>query len=239
MPRRTTEIEMTMFPFLSVLCAVIGILMLVMVAIIGTRAVGLGAAGAEREAGISSTDSKTLRAELRELTRRLNQCRRKHQQVRAAQRELLDLLAAGQDAADAQTPGLEGRSEGTELGAPEKVWLVPDPQNSSTKAPVLVEVKADGFLVYPARTFYPLADLQRPNSPLGEWLGRMDRAREGRYPVLLLRPSGVAAYEKLHLHLLQHYGEGAQVGDAGVRKSRIDFGLEPFSQDWSVVTGSP
>jgi hypothetical protein len=237
--RRRSEIEFSMFPFLSVLCAVIGILMLLLIAVMSTRVIATDASmwpGGTEEAlelqtpGISEEQYEALTGEVEQLGRRLAECDARRRQLAQLRARLDGLIAGKEDLAQLGPAGM--RREGTRLGMPEAVRVVPDPTRTVSKTPILVEVDAFGYTVYPGRTKYAGDELDRGDSPLRRFLDQVDAARQRQYLVLLLHPSGVASYDRLRQFLHGQYGEDVRVGGKLQRKSRIDLGVEPFSDRW-------
>ena len=102
-----------------------------------------------------------------------------------------------------------------------------------TKTPIAVEINAEGFVVHPEKRQYPLEDLKDKRSPLQEFLQGVDRAREKQYLLLLIHPNGIGAYVQLNTHLVETYPseDPREKGEL----SRIDIGVEPFSQDWTLI----
>lgn len=250
--RRTSEVELSMFPFLSVLCVVIGILMLFMIAIIGTRILkaeavervaagrlpGPDGSGGGESAGPSVPDDQHqgLSAEIERLAGRLaaqkNECR----ELRGLQTQLEDLIEMKRDELDglaAVAPG--GFRSGRALGLPEKVKVVPDTTREVRKKPILVEVTAAGYVVHPEQAEYAVDQLARGDSPLRKFIQRVDAVREREYLLLLVHPNGVTSYKKLRGCLRDNYPEQVRVGVYQVTKTRIDVGVEPFSPDWRVM----
>jgi len=122
---------------------------------------------------------------------------------------------------------------------------VPDPTRKVSKKPIVVEVKAEGFVVHPDRpihpekTEYPLKELDLTNSPLQGFIKRVDGARQKTYLLLLLHSNGIGSYRKLRKYLLDNHNETVKplgVLGPGVIKSRIDLGYEPFSREWLLLT---
>ena len=103
--RRATEIEVSMFPFLSVLCAVIGILMLFMIVIISARVMEAGLVRQDgghdptrltdlQQAGIDEEHYQAIQERLQQLNVRLQQRRQKYRELHAAHLQLVDLIGS-------------------------------------------------------------------------------------------------------------------------------------------------
>ena len=225
MRQRGTEFEINMFPFLSVLCAVIGILMLLMLMIMSTRVISADDLDEDRHA--------QLNAELKRLESRLAVSRSKYQETSKLHAQLTGLIAAKEELVELETAPQQGRRKGTRLGAPEKVKVVPDQQREVSKTPLLVEVTAGGFLVHPQKKECATEELHDDRSGLSTLLEQVYENRDRQYLLLLLHPNGVASYQQLRQFLKQRYRQSA--GAEGDRSGQLDVGKEPFSQDWILI----
>jgi hypothetical protein len=242
-----------MFPFLSVLCSLIGVLTLFLIGIVAGRAIGAlggsseadpygagGANGAAREPWVDETASRSYRAQIDALTRQLFDCHAECERLARLETEAEAFLEAReQEMAAAQKN--HGLIVGRPLGAKDRVRVIPDPHETIKvlKKPILVEVTAEGFVVHPQRRPYAAAELDRAQSPLISFLEDVDKQRDVQYLLLLLHPNGKAAYVKLRRYLIAHLGELAVVKTAGgpreVPRSRIDLGVEPYSSEWELA----
>lgn len=170
--------------------------------------------------------------QIERLAAELAQRQKERDELVKLETELIDLIVAKED--EIQLVPLAGsdRSTGARLGEKERVSVVPDPTRRVPKQPRLIEVRAEGIVVHPEKTEYPLEQLEQKNSGLAKFLVEADEARNRQYLLLLIHPNGAAAYTKLRLHLLHNYNEVVQQGGHRFRKTRIDLGVEPFSQEW-------
>ena len=233
--RPNTQIEISMFPFLSVLCAVVGILMLFMIAIISTRAIR--AEDLLRGVVIEKERYAILDSQIRQLEDRLIRRRREHKNLQQLHAGLVDLITAKEDLAELALAPAGDRHEGTQLGAPEEILIVPDSRRKITKKPILVEVTGEAFVVHPEKKRYALRELDRENSPLRGFINSVDRAHDRQYLLLLLHPNGVTAYKKLRRYIKDSYPMQTTAGKYRIRTSRIDLGVEPFSRNWLLRAG--
>jgi len=232
-----------MFPFLSVLCAVIGILMLFLIVIISTRVWDLshGPQGSREPQPDAPPPEGTLIEEatfksLNEHLRRVNEMlasRRRECVDLEKQLELLDGQIESLKDEQSKDNALRGE-KGRVPGAPKQVCVIPEKGFEVTRRPVFVEVSAEGFLVHPQKTRYPATEVGRPDSALENFLRQMDQRRREQYLLLLIHPNGTAPFRKLSQHLVKEYpDELAQI--QGTNWSRIAIGVEPFSQDWLLI----
>jgi hypothetical protein len=256
--RRTAAIEPSMFPFLSVLCVVIGILMLLMIVVISTRVIGSEAVQSaavsarsdrydrERQ-GPSIPDDRhqALSDEIQRLAEDLIRHQEQYRELRRLHAQLETLIEIKRDELSRIAGGgPSGSRTGRALGLPEKVKVVPDTKRKVLKRPLLVEVKAEGYVVHadetwdahPATREYAVEELRQENSPLRKLIERVDGVCEKRYLLLLLHPNGVASYKKLRGYLDANFRGKRTVGKGFIVRSRIDIGVEPFSPDWLLMT---
>ena len=245
MPRRRVDFEITMFPFLSVLCAIIGVMMLLLLLILGTRVVAeedasAGDVGGRAEAepsgrrGLSEQRYTELDDQVRRLRRRLDERRREHRRLEQLYARLSNLVAAKEDAAEL-ADSRAGRRTGTRLGNPEAVTLVPDSKRHIDKTPIVVEARADGFVVHPRKTEYPLRQIEQLDSPLARFVGDVVKHRDRQYLLLLVHPNGVAAYREMREYLRRQHGQSTPLESAQHRTAALDVGKEPFSGDWLLL----
>ncbi len=242
--RPTSEIELDMFPFLSVLCAVIGILMLFMIIIISTRTTD----EAEEESFVtpsSSTDTNesdsegpgiekeqyaALDQEILLLTSRLTQRIREYRDLSRSYHELEDAIG------EREMGGLpQIGPPPTPVGTPVPVIPVLDGEAKVTKTPICIEVKAGIFMVHPEKTEYTVQQLEQPNSPFRKFIRGVDENRSTKYFLLLLHPNGVETHRKLRKYLLKHHNRTFKKDIWSITVSRIDIGVEPFSRDWLLI----
>lgn len=253
--RIVSQIELDMFPFLSVLCAVIGILMLFMLIVISTRVMALqpeppAGPGPAAEppppqlAGVSEERHRQLQTQVEHLGRQLVTTQEKLHALREARAQLLDLIAAKRDEIELGAVQLGGRQDGAHLGRPEEVNVVPDTSRQVNKHPIRVEITEEGYTVHPQKQFYPREQLGQPGSPLVAFLKDVDEERDKRYLLLLVHPNGAKSYQQFRKHLLENFNKtvtkkkeivpGIEM-TMTITLSRIDVGVEPFSNDWLLV----
>jgi len=236
-----------MFPFLSVLCAILGVLMLFLLAIVGRRVIAaedaLAAAGGARAAlerrlrssALPEERFRRLDDELRELQRRLDEQIRRFRELQRLSIRLHEAIAAKEDEAELASSPAAVRSTGTRLAAAERVALVPDPKRQVTKEPILIEVRPQAFLVHPEKTEYSLAQLAAADSPLAKFLRDAYERRDRQYLLLLVAPNGVTAYDQLRAYLRGKYAQAPAPEGTTLRSRSFDLGKEPFLEDWLLV----
>lgn len=242
--RRPTQIELTMFPFLGVLCGMIGVFVLFLIIIISTRAVGgtvapppppaapasQGGAGA-----LSAEEFERLERQLTELATEVARRQQKAVELARLKLELETQLAAKLDEQQLAADEADGTVSNWVLGKPEEVEMVVDPDFQVPKQWIAVEVKAEGFVVHQGdkETHYELAQLENPNSPFKKFLVGVDGRRDKEYLLLLLHPSGATACRQLRKFLFDNFQHRVDLDALRYAiKTRIDVGVEPFSRDW-------
>jgi len=226
--RHADETQISTFPFLSVLCAVIGILMLFIIVIISTRAIKAGAAGVSgressqpanlRKLGIDDGEHRALNVRIAHLREELAESRARLEHLRVMHVQLVDLIEAKEQGERAPV-----RRVGTRLRQKDKVYVVPDDDRHVEMDPIRVEVTGDGYTVYPEQDHYPREQLGRPDSKLRQFIRSVDARRHEKYLVFLIRPNGVVAFQEIDDYVFETY------------RRRIRIGSEPIPLDWQLV----
>lgn len=243
MARRRGKTETSMFPFLSVLCTVIGVMVLFIVLIMSTRVIsadkrfrpkkdspdraspGLPDALAE---GIDERTFRSLEQELEGLARRLEQ--------REAQRDVLDKKLAGlEDLLEFKKTEMfvqvSRKAPPRELAEPEPVAMVPDEGYEVPLHPVFVEVDLEGYTVHPEGTKYPAIVEKKSEGKesqfdavpeLAAYLKSVDRKKRKDYLVFLIHPNGIEPFQNIRVYLLRNHKD-------------VRMGWEPFSRSWIVA----
>ncbi len=277
MPRARSKISVDMFPFLSVLCSVIGVMMLFIVIVISTRTIqaDLQAVQAdvqeqpaddavkdadpndERDGddeegvkdGIKDEEYERLEKQINDLSGVLDLRDRELRRLMQLHQEILALLE--EKKTELELPADRPKKPVIIDPPPELVDVVPDETKRVQKKPIFVEVSADGYLVQPEKTRFPMVIKQGDGpsaavtgSPeLKGFLDSVDKNRDKEYLLLLIHPNGAAAYENLRRLLLRDYNETITVqtplGAGRLTKTRIDVGYEPFSRDWEFIANQP
>jgi biopolymer transport protein ExbD len=86
------------------------------------------------------------------------------------------------------------------------------------KAPVYIEARKDGFILYPGKKFAPRTDLYDEKSALRKTIANLKANKEKQYLILILRPDGLEMFDKARL-LVQ--GQGIDIG-----YEPLEYGLE-------------
>jgi hypothetical protein len=238
-----------MFPFLSVLCTVIGVLVLFIVLILSTRVIEQDELYRKTEAhqrrptpgapdaveqGIDPATYDQLSAELSRLKGVLAQ--RQDERVRLGRKlagleDLLEYKKTQEIKVDV--------ARGREFVKPEPVVVVeesaaagPADDFKVTLKPVLLEVSSQGYTAHPSRQAFPavVAPADAAGDPtrlevsaeLKAFLATLDRNKSKEYLVFLIHPNGVQAFDNIRMYVIQHHPELRQ-------------GWEPFSREWIVV----
>lgn len=235
MARRDSKIAVDLFPFLSVLCCMIGVLMWYIVGILSTRVIEAEddvRASAKQTQGIGPNGEEQIdEATYQELMRQadaLEETVRDRQQARqelqAKIEQLQALIEAKQDELAAQR--LLARRDPIKLDEPDPVRPVPDERFSVGKQPVYVEISAEGYLFQPESRKFPSIEKRAAGSKKPEMMMRgerkadeyvasdelhkfveeIDKQHERRYLLLLIHPNGVENYHSFRSWLTQSFG---------------------------------
>jgi hypothetical protein len=243
---RKSSVDIDMFAFLSVLCSMIGVLMLFMLMIISTRVLAadeqpqpapalapppLPDEPPKLEAGISEQEFQSYSRQVQQLAATLAERQRELHSLKRLVIELEDLIASKEDEALAKITG-GGMLSGMQLEKPDEVDMVRVHDSAVTKRPIFVEVKAEGYVVHPAGRLYPVEQLDEQGSALQQFLAAAHKAAAKEYLLFLIHPNGVHAYDKIFQYLLKTYPHRDK---EKAEFSSIDIGAEPFSRSWLLV----
>ena len=249
MTRRRTKVEVTLFPFLSVLCTVIGVLVLFIVLILSTRVVEQDelyrrTEEHRREVSVGSRDAVEQgidAATYRELESELNRLKGVLAQ-RVEERDRLNRKLSGlEDLVEfKKTQQLlsTGAPRGRPFAEPEQVVVLAEEGAASGPSdglsvglkPVLIEVTSSGYTVHPERTSFPpiektssdTGDQYLPADELKTFLRDLDKRKAKEYVVFLIHPNGVEAFANIRIYLLLNH-------------EKLRLGWEPFSPEWIVA----
>jgi len=262
--RRTSGMDVDMFPFLSVLCSVIGVLMLFMMITISTRVIEADESipvvkpeedGEEDgvEDGIDADEYRRLdqqitqkEALLQQRIEERNQLQRKLALLRARLSEKKRLLAQARQ--KPHKPLL--------LNKRDKVRMLPHNPAAVGKKPIFIEVTIDGYIRQPDKTLYPPIEREgditdfdsvrvSASPELADFLKRMEN-KPDEFLVFLIHPNGVAAFDNMEIYIYKHHSRteqqriplgGDRVAILERRIPKISYGKEPFSSDWEFVRG--
>jgi biopolymer transport protein ExbD len=90
--------------------------------------------------------------------------------------------------------------------------------SNQKKAPVYIEARKDGFILYPGKKFAPRTDLYDEKSALRKTIANLKANKQKQYLILILRPDGLEMFDKARL-LVQ--GQGIDIG-----YEPLEYGLE-------------
>jgi hypothetical protein len=235
---RRSEVEMNLFPFMSVLIALMGVMVFFLIAIVSTRAIGDAASDGSlsRDATIPARQHAEVVGQIGRLTALVSQRQQQCRQLREECEQLREDIATRRNELEMGSAPGAGRTEGVVLGEPEGVNMVPDPKGRPvTKAPVFVEIQTEKFLVHREKAEYPAEQLADANSDLRKFLDSVDRACDKEYLILLVHPGGIPAHDRLRACLVKDYGKTVPFEGQPTPTTRIDVGVEPFSPYWSFI----
>jgi len=111
--------------------------------------------------------------------------------------------------------------------------IVPRGGHKVSLNPVFVEVKSEGYAMYPSRKQFPAIVAKRSDDDsssesvvdvkLAEFLRRVNTRRKREYLVFLIHPNGVTAYRNIRGYLYEKNYDQVRVG------------WEPFSRNWILT----
>lgn len=254
MPRQRSKIELNLFPFLSVLCGLIAVLILM---IINTLQSGRADASSIRgellkkpaEAGPSAKEERELERRKAQLRTELQtkQARAAELEERIRQYQLTLELRKRQDL----VPAAGSTTVGEPIGAPvpKRYRMMPlqEGQADVPKSPILVEVTASQYLVHAEaggpRTPYnaipldPATKEPRPDRAVVAFLDSVNQNRRSKYLLLLVHEDGVAACDALRAYCRANFPVvGTERADQlSSPLDLFDLGVEPFSNDWVML----
>src|SRR5271157_2576874 len=153
MARRTSKVELSLFPFLNILFGLIAVLIIHIFFIIQKNAVeggaigraraGLERAGGEEQERLLSVQLQTMRNRMADLDRQ-----RQRAEADLEQRQLLLELRKQQDLIPAAGRGTAGVPIGAPVPKQYRIIPITGGSADNTKRPILVEVCADCYIVY-------------------------------------------------------------------------------------------
>lgn len=246
MPRSRGRINVDLFPFLSVLCSVIGVMMLMMMFVMSTRVIEAtppqpatqppGRPGVED--GVDARTYAELEQEVARLEADLGERLQRRDELARSYQELLAALDEKRTQLD--VPDLAGPRKPIELDAGIPVEVKEDPDHVVDKQPIFVEVRAEGYLVHPAREAFPPVKPGEGDA-LGTYVASPDllrflrsvsRESKDQYLVLLIHPNGTKAFDYLRSYI---QSRGYLDNPDAARGGEIELGWEPFSRDWEII----
>ena len=237
-----------MFPFLSVLCCVIGVLILFMLLIVSTRIVDARQAAAlspRTELGSSLTEQDYLQLQSR-LDELANELADRTEQLGSLLERRDELLAlAALQRTEAELAVGDGLLDGVQLVEHPVCKLIPVREPGvRQKQPRFIEVDAEGFIVQPGDRRFSIRDIPTedeqidrsatPTAPFQVHLRTAFEKRANEYLLFLVRPNGVEAFEVARQYIIATYPPPPRSSAL----SAIDLGWEPFAEEWSLLAQS-
>jgi hypothetical protein len=241
MRRRISKLEVNIFPFLSVLFSIIGVLMLLMLIILATRvtvaytrAVPAHVAPLSGDEDLSEEAYQRLEQVVKELSASLERQLAELRRVRSQRDKIRQLLAVHRD--EVELASGDGLHYGFDISALQKVTMIPARNQPVVKRPRFIEVDYEGYVLHPEASRYSSNELPaevreidpsyRPSSRLELLLESEAFAkRDSQYLLFLIRPSGSSSFDRMKSYLVRKYPLSAEI-------SQIDIGWEPFAPEW-------
>lgn len=234
--RPPAQIELTMFPFLGVLCGMIGVFVLFLIIIISTRAVGGAQAplpdsppkdDLNPNAGdLDEQEYRRLEQQIASVATKLVERQSELLRLQSLESELQSLLDQKRDEAIPSDDG-EG-AIGVELDPPQDVEMIPDPAFRVDKQWIPIEIMAEGYIVHYQgnASRHALEEANGDDSNLTRVIDQVDARRNQEYLLLLVHPNGAAASDSLRKLIDLRYED-------------LNRGWEPFSKEWLLFESAP
>ena len=240
MARRKAKLDLTLFPFLSVLSGLIAVNVLLMIVTISTRVIspeieavqpeaGEGGDAADDAAAVANGIDAATHAQLEsQITVReaaLEERRIQRAEIRLQMREIASLITAKEIELQ-QNQALAVPKIGKRIGEPTPIRVIPakSPDGIVRKA-VFIEVNSTGYIVHPEKTAFPIDPAKK--TPKGELevpagmqkvFAELAASKDNRYPLFLIHPNGANVFQAaLEFVSQKHRG--------------LKLGWEPFSRE--------
>lgn len=257
MARAKAKLDLTLFPFLSVLAGMIAVMMLFMMITLGTRVIGdddeskkpspppppskikvddLEEPELSDEEGINPERYEKLKQEVLGLSAILAERRTQHKELALAVEQLEGLIEVKKN--EIEVVGVTQTKPGRKLGEPTLVDVVPvNGVNALRKKPHYVEVVATGYILQPSKKSFPMVkktetaarDEFTVDSGLREFLASVNVKRNKEFIVFLIHPNGTTAFLNLLGYIDREYPYRPKAID------QYDVGWEPFSREWLLI----
>jgi hypothetical protein len=241
MPRRRVKLELTLFPFLSVLSGLIAVMVLFMIVTISTRVISVesgrvegtmpgapaAASGEVIDEGIDPETYAELERDIAKLEAILAKRLRERDNLRLELREIRDLLDAKGFELEKSAAAAKPRP-GLALGEPVPVRMIPARgADGIERKPVFIEVSSTHYVVHPDNKTFAIAPGPKVEVPAGlkSVIVEVARKAETHYLLLLIRTDGAEAFQSLLIHVRLNH-------------PNLNLGWEPFSREWLLDTST-
>jgi hypothetical protein len=246
MARRKAKLDITLFPFLSVLSGLIAVNVLFMIVTISTRVISPEAeAPAPKETGetgdpvddsnvvpdgIDAESYEQLEKQIAAAEKTLSARRAARTDIRLKLKELEYQIRA-KEVELAQAPDASKPKTGERFGEPTPLRIIPaaSPDGIVRKA-IFVEVGITGYIIHPEKTEILLDLTKKIPGNMYEIPAAMDKAlrdmsqsKDNKYPIFLIHPNGADAFFSIRFHMRKSF-------------PAMRSGWEPFSREFLVDT---
>ncbi len=258
MARGKSKLDLTLFPFLSVLAGMIAVMMLFMMITLGTRVIGeepdaepesgpgtsvslevVEAQDVGDGSGIAEDQFEKLHQELQSLSGQLIDRIQRQKELLVALDQLEGLIEQKKN--EIEVVGVMSSKPGKKLGQPTLVDVVPVRETGGPNKKIhFVEVSASGYLLHPKEIKFPPVTA---NSDAGirdftvdpafkKFLEDIDTKRRTEFIVFLIHPNGATSFMNVLSYIDQRFPYRPGAAD------QYDVGWEPFSKDWKYSSPS-
>jgi hypothetical protein len=232
--RRRSKLDVSLFPFLSVLCALIGVMVLFLLVNATTR-VQKAMADAEhaareiplppreisKEEGLSDEEFQRVRKQLDELTDQLTRRQQELVELKQLEHELASLISE-KEAELQRDPSEEELVTGVNLEPKADVKMRLAEDRRVNKRPNFIEITADEYVIHPGPQRFRLDEIAKVDSPFRKVLAGIDKRRRTDYILMLVHPAGTQGFDKLYPYLQSNH-------------TSLEIGYEPFSSGWLLM----
>jgi hypothetical protein len=248
MARRKAKLDLTLFPFLSVLCGIIAVMVLFMIVTISTRVINRESEALTAESGDSgeaaNSDSavvddgidaatyEQLERQIKSLEAALEQRRAARAEIRLKLRDVAALIAAKEFELQ-QARAIDRPKTNVRIGEPSPLRIIPAPSpDGIERTAVFIEVSSSGYIVHPEKTSFaidpkkkgPATDVEVPDG-LKKVLADLAKNANSKYPLFLIRTDGADAFKAVRSHVRMMHPS-------------LRTGWEPFSREYLLDTSS-
>ena len=223
MARRKAKLDLTLFPFLSVLSGLIALNVVLMFVTISTRVISPEAEAPLPETteggdaaddalvvpnGIDAASYEQLERLIKEQEAKLEKSRAERTELRLKLREIASLIKEKEIELDRSQVHTAPKT-GTRIGEPTRLKMIPAPSpDGIARKAVFIEVNSTGYTVHPEKVEFtidatkkgPLGEVMMPEG-LKKVLAEIAASRDNRYPLLLIHPNGADAFEGIQIYL--------------------------------------
>jgi biopolymer transport protein ExbD len=92
---------------------------------------------------------------------------------------------------------------------------------NAQKNPRYIECRENGVILHPSAELIPVAQLEKPNSPLKKLIAEVKANRDREYLIVALRPDAIDVFNQVRTI---------------VKQEKVEIGYEPIDATWTLKT---